>query len=212
MLVCELGGRHRQQIDRGCFARGPSRHRHRARRHLRLCARWALLLNALIMSISPNRAIMASKLSASSARGGSEQWATSALKGKTSHRARENREPSRHPRSPPSVPSPASTPMDSVVRARALDQVYGYKGWNIPFPSFGDSLTLDTGNWRSMLASYGFGLSLQSIPIAQGNILDTPRKVPAFVPPCQPANLGYNCAGGRSYFRDPTCLHRTLLI
>ena len=91
-------------------------------------------------------------------------------------------------------------PMDSAARARALDRVYGYKGWNIPFPSFADSMTQDDGHWRTTLASYGFGLSTQIIPIFESNILNTPNRVPSNAPPCQPANLNYNCAGGHSYF------------
>ncbi|MGV1768425.1 carbohydrate porin [Rhizobium rhizogenes] len=91
-------------------------------------------------------------------------------------------------------------PMDSAARAQALDKVYGYKGWNIIFPSFADSLTQDDGYWRTRLASYGFGFQTQNSAIFQGNILNTPRSIPsAGFLPCQPANIRYNCAGGRSY-------------
>ncbi|MFT4248058.1 MAG: carbohydrate porin, partial [Pseudomonas sp.] len=104
----------------------------------------------------------------------------------------------------PSNPAPAGEAAppaaDSAARARALDAEYGYKGWNIPFPSFADSLTQDDGHWRSRLAAHGFGVSTQHTLVAQANVLDTPGRVPASVPACVPANLGYNCAGGRSYF------------
>ncbi|MCD9029153.1 carbohydrate porin [Luteimonas sp. BDR2-5] len=101
---------------------------------------------------------------------------------------------------PPPSGSPAAPSMDSEARAHALDAIHGYKGWNIPFPSFGDSITRDDGHWRTRMAEHGFGLSVQSIPIFQINTLDNPRRVPDYVPPCVPENLNYNCAGGRSYF------------
>jgi hypothetical protein len=91
--------------------------------------------------------------------------------------------------------------MGSAARAQALDKVYGYKGWNITFPSFADTVVQDDGYWRTRLASYGFGFHSQNSAIFQGNILNTPRRVPreGFLP-CTSANIDYNCAGGRSYF------------
>lgn len=97
--------------------------------------------------------------------------------------------------------SPAApVPLDSETRAYMLDAVHGYRGWNVPFPSFGDSITRDDGHWRTRMAEHGFGLAVQSIPIVQANTLDNPRRVPDYAPPCMPENIEYNCAGGRSYF------------
>lgn len=99
-----------------------------------------------------------------------------------------------------SVAAGAEEP-DSATRAHALDRVYGYKGWNIPFPSLGDSLTQDDGHWRTKLASHGFGVNTQNSLISQANVLDRPSRIPKDgYPACAPANLDYNCAGGHSYF------------
>jgi porin len=82
------------------------------------------------------------------------------------------------------------SPEDQVIAAAyaaspaRLDKVYGTKGWNIPFPSYGDTLLQDYGGWRSKLAESGFGLLAFSTNIFQVNTLTTPNKVPAasFVP------------------------------
>lgn len=90
---------------------------------------------------------------------------------------------------------------ESVDRARALDARYNYKGWITNFPSFATTIGADDGGWRTRLAEHGFGFSVQGATIAQANMLDRPRRIPSegFLP-CGSANLGYNCAGGRSYF------------
>lgn len=67
----------------------------------------------------------------------------------------------------------ASSPAD-------LDKVYGLKGGNVRFPSFGDTLTQDYGGWRSRLASAGMGLIASNITRFQNNVLDTPRHGPTF--------------------------------
>jgi porin len=59
-----------------------------------------------------------------------------------------------------------------------MDKVFGVKGWNIGFPSFGDTLTQDYGGWRSSLASAGFGLIEYNSERFQANVLDTPRAAP----------------------------------
>ncbi|MFT4190055.1 MAG: carbohydrate porin [Comamonas sp.] len=95
----------------------------------------------------------------------------------------------------------AAAAQASAARAQALDAVYGYKGWNVPFPSYADTLTQDDGHWRSRLAEQGLGFQMQISPIFQANVLDTPRKVPSSgYLPCGANSLKYNCAGGRSYF------------
>lgn len=95
----------------------------------------------------------------------------------------------------------ASKQTSSGARAFALDAKYGYKGWIVPFPSYGDTLTQDFGGWRSKLASYGFGFSIQGSSIFQDNVLNTPSRIPSTgFAPCGPNSLGYGCAGGRSYF------------
>ncbi|WP_390622975.1 hypothetical protein ACEQUB_01480 [Ralstonia syzygii] len=102
------------------------------------------------------------------------------------------------------VPEAVAAPdaaMSSAARAYALDAKYGYKGWIVPFPSYGDSLVADDGYWRTNLASHGFGFSIQGSAIFQDNILNTPRRIPSSgFAPCGPNSLDYNCAGGRSYF------------
>lgn len=104
---------------------------------------------------------------------------------------------------PPEAALTAKSPkaQTSAERAFALDATYGYKGWNVPFPSYGDTLTLDDGGWRTALAAYGFGFSIQGIGEFQSNLLNTPSRIPTTgFAPCTPNNLGYGCAGGRSYF------------
>jgi porin len=86
---------------------------------------------------------------------------------------------------------------------RALDKVLGYKGWNIPFPSFTDTLLLDDGGFRTALASQGIGFLSFGIMVSQANMLDTPRSVPNSNPPCTYQNhLGGICAGNQAYFGE----------
>jgi porin len=56
-----------------------------------------------------------------------------------------------------------------------LDNVYGLKGWNIHFPSFGDALLQDDGGFRSTLAQYGIGFIAYDLNLSAVNVLDTPR-------------------------------------
>ena len=63
-----------------------------------------------------------------------------------------------------------------------MDKMSGVKGWNIGFPSFGDTFTLDSGGWRSTLASVGIGLIEYNAERFQVNLLDTPRESPRFNP------------------------------
>jgi len=59
-----------------------------------------------------------------------------------------------------------------------FDKVYGYKGWDFPFPSFGDSLLQDYGGFRSTLAKYGFGFLAYDVTIGSVNMLNTPTNGP----------------------------------
>jgi porin len=59
-----------------------------------------------------------------------------------------------------------------------LDTVYGLKGWDFPFTSFGDTLLQDYGGWRSTLAKYGFGLIATNITLSSINMLNVPTNGP----------------------------------
>jgi porin len=63
-----------------------------------------------------------------------------------------------------------------------MDKMSGVKGWNIGFPSFGDTLTQDYGAWRSSLSSAGIGLIQYNTDRFQANVLNTPRESPRFNP------------------------------
>jgi porin len=84
-----------------------------------------------------------------------------------------------------------------------LNKRYGVKGWNIPFPSYGDSLLRDEGGWRSALASAGFGLQAYDLAISATNMLNTPSEVPGYFPPCTSRYSQATramCAGNQTYF------------
>ncbi len=67
------------------------------------------------------------------------------------------------------VPTTSSLTSASAARATALDAVYQVKGFDNPYYSFGQTITLDNGHWRSKLADAGFSLVVASI-----NIFATP--------------------------------------
>jgi porin len=94
--------------------------------------------------------------------------------------------------------SVAISPVAAASPAR-LDKAYNYKGWDMPFPSFGDTLLQDYGGFRTALASYGFGIIHFNIDLFQWNMLNTPSKVPVNFPHCTSA-LGTACAGSQLYF------------
>lgn len=78
------------------------------------------------------------------------------------------------------APEAVTTPPAAAVSlpaspASSLDPVYRLKGFNIPFPSFGDTLSQDAGGWRTTLARNGFGFLLYDLNISAINLLDTPR-------------------------------------
>jgi porin len=74
----------------------------------------------------------------------------------------------------------AVEPASSQPSFAEMDKMSGVKGWNIGFPSFGDTLTQDYGGWRSSLASAGIGLIEFNSDRSQANVLDTPREGPRF--------------------------------
>ncbi len=49
------------------------------------------------------------------------------------------------------------------------------KGWNIPFPSYDDSLTRDVGGYRTALSKIGIGFLAWEQPSFADNLLDRPR-------------------------------------
>jgi len=63
-----------------------------------------------------------------------------------------------------------------------MDKMSGIKGWNLTFPSFGDTFLQDYGGWRSSLSSVGIGLIEYNVTRFQTNMLDTPREGPRFNP------------------------------
>ena len=65
---------------------------------------------------------------------------------------------------------PAPDPMANSPRR--FDKTLRWKGWDIMFPSFGDSLTQDYGGWRSALAQYGIGFLVFNTPQIGYNVLN----------------------------------------
>jgi porin len=57
-----------------------------------------------------------------------------------------------------------------------FDKELGFKGWNIPFPSFGDTLLQDAGGFRSALAKLGVGFLEFNLVVTAVNMLNTPRQ------------------------------------
>ncbi len=67
---------------------------------------------------------------------------------------------------------PATAGVEPDSSPARFDANLGLKGWNIPFPSFGDTLTQDVGGFRTALASAGIGFLDFTIPIMALNLLD----------------------------------------
>ncbi|HEV2840394.1 MAG TPA: carbohydrate porin [Chthoniobacterales bacterium] len=76
----------------------------------------------------------------------------------------------------------AAEPASSQPSFGEMDKMSGVKGWNIGFPSFGDTLTQDYGGWRSSLALAGIGLIQYNSERFQANVLNTPREGPRLNP------------------------------
>ncbi len=95
----------------------------------------------------------------------------------------------------------------SAEQLRQLDATLRPRLWNIPYPSYADTLTQDWGGARSKLAEYGIGLSLVNVDVYQQNLLNTPRSVPSLsgsglpYPTCTRTS-GTVCAGGQAYIGE----------
>jgi porin len=68
--------------------------------------------------------------------------------------------------------APVSMPVP--LSPARFDKNLGLKGWNIPFPSFGDTITQDAGGWRTKLAEYGIGFIEYNAMLGATNMLNTP--------------------------------------
>jgi len=108
------------------------------------------------------------------------------------------------------VPGQTSGRSEKGLSAAGLDAVYGVKGWDIPFPSFTDSLLKDDERWRSTLAQYGFGLLVFTPQIFENNVLNTPIKVPVNFPAC--STPGAICANQQAYFGEHGSFISTSLV
>ena len=100
-------------------------------------------------------------------------------------------------------------------RLRKLNERLGPRVWNIPFPSYADSLTMDTGGWRSKLADSGFGFVAYSNTISESNMLSTPPKIPATAPNGQPYPACHGrfpgfCAGSQAYVGEEPFIYTGL--
>jgi porin len=100
--------------------------------------------------------------------------------------------------------------LERELGAAYLDAIYGVKGWDIPFPSFADSLLQDNAKWRSTLAQYGFGLLVFTPQIFENNVLNTPRKVLGNFPAC--AMPGAICSNQQAYFGERASFISTSLV
>lgn len=72
----------------------------------------------------------------------------------------------------PALADPHLAPPDNS--AARFDKTLRLRGWNFPFPSYGDTLTQDYGGWRSTLAKYGIGLNTLVTQLGALNTLNTP--------------------------------------
>lgn len=75
------------------------------------------------------------------------------------------------------APAPAASPS-----AADYDKVYGWKGWNIPFPSFANTVMQDKGGIRTSLANHGIGLLIMNDSFLTTNLYDSPRGGPVYNP------------------------------
>jgi porin len=72
-----------------------------------------------------------------------------------------------------SATSPQEAAASTAKWLAQLDKTLGYKGWDIAFPSYADTVTQDIGGFRSDLANYGFGFIALHGPVAAGNMLNS---------------------------------------
>jgi porin len=122
---------------------------------------------------------------------------------------------------PPGLtPADAATLNALTTGPARLDKIVGPKFWDIPFPSYGDTLLQDYGGWRSKLAESGIGLMVFTVGIFENNLLNTPNKVPAYSNGVYTGNCVHTsgattsiCNGGQNYLgQRPTYVSQTSLI
>jgi porin len=79
----------------------------------------------------------------------------------------------------PLTPLPAQSQNEPVAGQKtplqAMHDRLELKGWNIPFPSYDDSLTRDVGGYRTALSKAGIGFLAWVQPSFADNLLDRPR-------------------------------------
>ncbi|WP_143046733.1 hypothetical protein [Bradyrhizobium erythrophlei] len=100
-------------------------------------------------------------------------------------------------------------------RLAELNATLGYRGWNVPFPAFNDTLTQDAGGIRSALAEYGIGFIGYGSPRFFANLLDTPTHVQNTFPKCptDASVSGALCAGNRAYFgQSPDAVYGVSMV
>jgi porin len=75
----------------------------------------------------------------------------------------------------PQTPS-SDQPTTGRVDLQSLDKTLGVKGWNIPFPSYAETITQDPGGIRTAMANYGFGFLGYEEPLFAVNVLNRPSE------------------------------------
>ena len=85
----------------------------------------------------------------------------------------------------PATPvAPAAPPAASSGSSNGAeyDAVLGWKGWNIPFPSFLRTILQDKGGFRTKMAEHGLGLFVMNDLLFSTNLYDEPRSGPVHNP------------------------------
>lgn len=78
----------------------------------------------------------------------------------------------------PSVSPAKDSAAATAAHLASLDKKLGYKGWNIAFPSYADTVLQDYGGFRSKLAEYGFGVLMLHGPVGAVNMLPALKSGP----------------------------------
>lgn len=86
--------------------------------------------------------------------------------------------PHRTPPPPALDLSPSRTPEQTEALLHSYDKLYGYRGWDFPFPTYGDTILQNAGGFRSTLAQYGFGFTDYNDVLFSDNLLDHPTTGP----------------------------------
>ena len=75
----------------------------------------------------------------------------------------------------PSAPSAAAVAQAINNSPARFDDTLGVRGWNLNFPSFGDTISQDYDGYWTALASYGIGFEAINIAFIGQNLLNAPR-------------------------------------